>query len=52
MLRLQFSQTLGGNVMVFSIGSFVAPDVAQTLLEGQLSTLNGVQYDTVTSFCR
>ena len=31
-LRGTFSQSIGGNVLVFSIGSFISPDIAQTLL--------------------
>ncbi len=48
-LRLQFSQTIGGNVTVFSIGSFIAPDIAQSILRNQLSGLRGVTYETLTS---
>jgi putative ABC transport system permease protein len=49
MLRLQFSQSLGGNVMVFSIDSFVAQDVTENLLRLQLLGLDGVAYNTVTT---
>jgi putative ABC transport system permease protein len=48
-LRLQFSENLGGNVMVFSLGSFLSPDLAQDLLDDQLSSLEGVTYNTITS---
>jgi predicted lysophospholipase L1 biosynthesis ABC-type transport system permease subunit len=48
-LRLQFSENLGGNVMVLSLGSFLSPDLAQDVLDRQLSALGGVQYNTITS---
>ncbi|NWF67859.1 MAG: ABC transporter permease [Chloroflexi bacterium] len=46
LIRLQFSQSLGGNVLVFSVGSFIAPDLAQDVLDAQLAALGGVQYNT------
>jgi ABC-type antimicrobial peptide transport system permease subunit len=48
-LRGTFSQSIGGNVLVFSIGSFISPDVAENLLRLQLSGMDGVAYNTVTT---
>jgi ABC-type antimicrobial peptide transport system permease subunit len=45
-LRFHFRESLGGNVLVVSLGSFVAPDLTEDLLDLQLAALPGVQYTT------
>ncbi len=48
-LQFQVTQNFGGNVAVFSGLSLVSRDLAQTLLNARLSTLEGVEYSTVWS---
>jgi putative ABC transport system permease protein len=45
-LRFQFSETLGGNVLVFPLLNLVSPQAAEAGLSAALRTVDGVEYTT------
>lgn len=49
-LQFQMTQRLGGNVLIFPTASLVAPTIAQTLLQAQLQTIDGIDSAATLAF--
>jgi putative ABC transport system permease protein len=45
-MQIQLSQNLGGNVLVFPLAGLFNAQLGQTLLNAQLSSIEGIQYNT------
>ncbi len=45
-LNIQLSQNLGGNVLIFPLGSLISPTITNALLNTALDNIEGIEYTT------
>lgn len=49
-LQFQLTQQLGGNVLIFPYASLLSPEIGQSILQNQLTTIEGIEAVHVAEF--